>query len=315
MTTWEVHANRLLAAQEQVISAAQVCRCGASRNAAHAKVRRGAWVAMAPGVYCPAGMQGGWLQRLWIACLAIGPGAVLSHDSAAQLQGLPPANYDAVTLSVPLGRHPRVAGARISEVADLGAPHITRRLGLPVTTPARTIVDLAGRRDVSVARLDDLIKVAHRSRVALVEDVATVAGHVRRRGKPGMAKLDEVFEKRAPGDPVPASVLEELLFDVIGLAGLGSRVVYQYPLPTDIPLVGFVDAAFPEAKLIVEADGRRWHSQEQDMERDRDRDNGAAARGWQTMRVMYRRMKPDPDGIAQQVRMAFDERVRPAVRA
>jgi very-short-patch-repair endonuclease len=177
-----------------------------------------------------------------------------------------------------------------------------------VTTPARTIVDLAGRPNITPARLDAIIVAAHRDRKALVSQVAVVALELRRPGRPGLRKLDHVFERRAPGAPVPASELEVRLEAVIGLAELTGRVVRQYPLPG--PTIGFVDFAFPDAMLIVEADGRRWHSQEEDMERDRDRDNGATVLGWQTMRFMHRRLVRDPRGAAADIRATYDLRVR-----
>jgi very-short-patch-repair endonuclease len=49
---------------------------------------------------------------------------------------------------------------------------------------------------------------------------------------------------------------------------------------------GFVDRCWPEAKLILEIDGRRWHARERDMAKDRARDREAARLGWQTVRVL-----------------------------
>jgi very-short-patch-repair endonuclease len=308
MADWDESANRVLKRQHQAISADQALACGAGENGIKAKLKHGLWVRLAPGVYCPAGMEGGWHQGLWVAHLAAGPASVVSHEAAAELHGLRHVRLGATTLTVPPGAHPRVRGARFTEADDFGPHHVTRLDGLPVTTPARTIVDLAGRRDVRVSRLDAILVAAHGARQTTVTEVAAVAAEVRRRGKRGMAELDTVFDKRRPGAPIPASVLEERLAEVIELAGLRGAV-FQHPLPAVEPVVGFVDAALTQVKLIVEADGRRWHHQEQDMERDRERDNQAAVRGWQTMRFTHRRLVADPAGAAAQLRGAYEQRL------
>jgi very-short-patch-repair endonuclease len=201
-----------------------------------------------------------------------------------------------------------VPGARFTESVDaVIAAGRTEVRGLPVTSVARTIVDLAGRRGVTAPRLDAIIVAAHRERQASVDEVAAFTETVRRRGRRGIGKLDLVFAARTPGAPVPASELEERLAEVVARAGLAAVAVAQHPLPGG-GRPGFVDVAFPTARLVVEADGRRWHSQEQDMERDRERDNRAAAAGWLSMRFMYRQLVGDAAAAAAQIRDTYERR-------
>jgi very-short-patch-repair endonuclease len=293
--------------QQHVITLGQALTCGVTKGAVDAKVRSGAWVRVAKGVYRLAGFEEGWAQALWIAHLSAGPASVVSHEAAAQLHDLRKVQRDLVTLTVPSGYHPRVPGARFTSSSE-PATHRVVVNGLPVTTPARTIVDLAGRPDVSAARMDAIVVAAHRERKVTVSQVAAVVGELGRAGRPGIRKLDKVFEARAPGPPIPASELEEQLHVVLRLAGLDHLAVPQHPLPAG-PLVGFADAAFPLAKLIIEADGRRWHSQEEDMERDRERDLQAAIQGWLTVRLMHRHLRRDPGRRAEQIRAVYDDRL------
>jgi very-short-patch-repair endonuclease len=309
-TEWEAYAaNRLLSRQCHTITAVQAKDCGATKGAIDAKVRSGAWDRLGVGVYRQAGVAESWEQSLWIAHLTAGPRSTVSHESAAQLHGLRCVRQGVVALTVPKGVHHQIRGACITQSTNLLAAHQMSVRGLPVTTPARTVVDLAGRSEITPAQMDAIVVAAHRDRKASLAAIAAVAAVVRGRGRPGVRKLDQVFAARSPGEPVPASVLEERLDAVIGLAGLAALATRQHPLPG--PTIGFVDVAFPEARLIAEADGRRWHGQELDMEHDRDRDNQAAALGWLTMRFMHRHLDGDPDGAANQIRAAYDRRVRP----
>lgn len=93
----------------------------------------------------------------------------------------------------------------------------------------------------------------------------------------------------------------------------------HFPLPGRGAVEGTVDAAYPDARLIVEADGRRWHTRIRDLLRDHDRDAEAARAGWQTLRFLYERITESPDEVAATVadvlRVRLAPRVRPAAAA
>jgi Protein of unknown function (DUF559) len=74
--------------------------------------------------------------------------------------------------------------------------------------------------------------------------------------------------------------------------------VQQMPVPGHRPSHGLVDAAYPHARLILEADGRRWHTRVQDLRRDHERDSQAARAGWQTLRFVYEQIVHAPDEVA-----------------
>ena len=122
-----------------------------------------------------------------------------------------------------------------------------------------------------------------------------------------MTKLASILDERGPGFVPAASELERMLFDVCARVGL--EPVRQFPLPGRGDITGFVDAAFVEAKLILEADGRRWHDRVASQGKDRARVNTAARVGWQTLRFGYEELTADPDGEAAVIRETYDERV------
>ncbi len=127
--------------------------------------------------------------------------------------------------------------------------------------------------------------------------LATVA----RRGKPGVGRLARVLDTLDGRGGVEQSVLERQLLRLLK----GHRLpppVLQMPHPGRSLPSSCVDAGYPEAKLIVEADGRRWHSRVADVKRDRERDAEAARHGWQTLRLLHEHVVDDPDGTASLVR-------------
>ena len=78
--------------------------------------------------------------------------------------------------------------------------------------------------------------------------------------------------------------------------------VRQANLPWREPGAGRVDFLFPEWKLIVEVDGRQWHTREQAFEQDRARDNAAAAAGWRVLRFTYRMVVDRPEECVAMIR-------------
>jgi very-short-patch-repair endonuclease len=93
----------------------------------------------------------------------------------------------------------------------------------------------------------------------------------------------------------PESELEALLRDVLSRGG-HPEPDWQQPHPAG-PAGGRVDAIYPSAKLIVEADGRRWHGQFAQMEADRHRDIAASLAGYHTMRFMWGDLVMRPDWV------------------
>lgn len=90
-----------------------------------------------------------------------------------------------------------------------------------------------------------------------------------------------------------------LLAAVLGAGN--PKPVPQFTHPGRNPARGCVDFAYPDAKLIVEAAGRRWHQRIADLKRDRARDTEAARAGWLTMRFMWEELKGDPDDVGAAV--------------
>ena len=285
--------------QQTVFSWAQARELGATRRMAQRRLGSGIWLGHAPGVYGLPGMPSSFLRDLWIAHLAVGPGSVGSHEAAAALHRLTGFPRGVVTLTAGRGSHPRVAGAVVHQLNDHASWHLTTIDGLPVTTVARTLVDLAslGRRRRLEIALDDAIA----ARLVTLPDVGRCLTSIARRGKPGVRLLSTLLDQRGPGYIPPASRLERALFDLLEQGG-EPPPRRQFPFPGRMPGEGRVDAAYPDARLVIEVDGRRWHNRTADFARDRDRDNEAARAGWRTLRLLYEDVIGAPEETCRLVR-------------
>lgn len=244
-------------------------------------------------------------QRLWAGWLAVGPQAVVSHEAAAQVRAIPNVVRDRITLIVPHSGYHRIDGVVAHQISDLLPEHVTTLDGLPVTTIPRTIVDLAAV--VSPLRLRGIVEDCKLERLTTPVDVGVCLASVARRGKPGVRKLTRVLDVFGDGKATSNSKLEDALFDVIVGAGL-PMPVSQFPFPGRQFVKGCVDFAYPDVKLIIEADGRRWHTRIADIARDSERDGDAAEEGWQTLRLLYEHIVGDPTGTARRIRAVLEQR-------
>jgi very-short-patch-repair endonuclease len=96
-------------------------------------------------------------------------------------------------------------------------------------------------------------------------------------------------------------VLEAALFRALADGALPAPA-RQFRLPGRGALDGLVDAAYADVRLILEADGRRWHTRIRELRRDHQRDAEAARAGWQTLRLLYEDVVGHPDEVAATVR-------------
>jgi very-short-patch-repair endonuclease len=279
---------------------------GVGVDAIKQRLATGYWIAVLPGVYVLAGSRDTYERRLWAGWLAVGPDALVSHEAAAQVHLIPSVIRNRVVLTNAHGWHHRLPGIVVHQLNDMLPEHRTSIDGLPVTTPARTVVDLAGI--VHPARLLPIVEGSHHARIANYTDVGVCMASVARRGKPGIRQLAKVLDRLTATKAQTMSKLERDLFEMLAAAGL-PRPRSQFPFPGRLFTLGCVDAAYVDAKLVIEADGRAWHTRIADVKRDRERDADAARHGWQTLRLLYEHITADPEGTVDLIRDVRRERL------
>lgn len=253
-----------------------------------------------PGVFLLAGTEEDHDSYLEAACRSLD--AVVSHESAGRLHrfdGLPWINP---TVTVP-HRHTKVfEGVVVHQSTDISDDHVVLIRGLPVTNPERTIIDLAAA--VTEGRLDWILDRALSSGAVDLEKLAAMFSILGRRGKPGTTTTRRLLEKRDQSYAPPDTVLEQRLLGIIDHNGL-PRPTPQFTPPWLVPTNGRVDLAYPETRLIIEGDSRKWHLLMESFETDRHRDNHAQLAGWRILRFTWRDIIEDPMMIAASVRAAL----------
>ncbi len=238
------------------------------------------------------------------AVLAAGPVAVPSHESSLFLHEIDSVPFAAVVTLGPTGRTD-LAGVRVHRFGDLRDEHLCTAGGVRTTTLERAMVDVATCfAGVRTEWLIDHLTITTR-RTSLGK-IARVVRQVNRKGRSGIETLVNLLDERGPGIPTPRSELEGWADQMLDQTMLPAPRA-EYPLPA---LLGtghgreFVDRAWPDAKLILEVDGRRWHARERDMAKDRRRDRQAAAAGWQTIRVLGEEVRDIPEEVAADIAAA-----------
>ena len=232
----------------------------------------------AKGVYLVGPMTS---EGLLAAALMATPGSVASHRTAARLHqmALGP-DRGVVHLSSEAGRRQKLPGVRIHRTVDLGPDDRTHRNGHAVTSLERTICDLAGE-----FHLPRLRHVAEKQIVDGNTSASELHGQIRsfvRRGRRGSTKLRHLAA-HIGDEGLPGSVLEERMEEiVVGAGGFGRQRQFRPPWYDGVR--GVVDFALPGLRLVIEADGRRWHAVTQAQEEDRRRDRLATRHGWTVLR-------------------------------
>lgn len=255
---------RLASSQHGVFSRDQVLSCGVSNGSIARRLRAGVWEAAYPGVYRIAVVPATWKQALLAACLAWGPGAVISHVAAAALLGLG-FEEGVVQMSVPRGRR-RAYGHEVHRPMSLPDVDVTVLDGIPVTTPVRTLIDLATCVDAEV--LEDALDDALRRGLARLPTLR------RRMTALGARRvLTKVVEERARYG-VTESPLERRVLRALLEARL-TRPAIQYRIGRFR-----VDLAYVEARIAIECDGYKFHSGRRAFDDDRARRNVLTAQGW-----------------------------------
>jgi hypothetical protein len=288
-----------------IFTRAHVLAHGGSDELIRRRLAQRRWDRVAPGVYRLPGTPETWRQRLWIARLTIDPFAVVSHESAAAMHGWPGFPEGPVALLVSHGAHPRVDGATVHQTRDLWLVDTMLVDHLIVTTPPRTLLDLAGNGTrfsrLATALDHGLTQGRQLSYKAIQAEMAAQARH----GKPGVRLLARVLDSRV-GEAVKQSELERAHFALYDAYG-GPRPVPQWPYPGRELVNGCADAGFPDALLALETDGRKWHTRVLDLKRDHHRDAEAARHGVQVLRLLHEDVVGDPEGtwsLVQETRRA-----------
>jgi very-short-patch-repair endonuclease len=289
-----------------VIAHRELVAAGLGKDAIGHRLRTGRLFPMHRGVYLLGHTAAPPLAWESAAILACGHGALVSHESAGHLWELLPRprpsrrrphelserhDVDVTIAGRDCGQRP---GIRLHRVAAFDTRDARTIHGIPITAPARTILDLAPH--LKARELEQAVAEGYaRGLVSRSGLAAQLARYPHRRGSRRLRRIIE-------GDAAPArtrSVAEERVLELVRAAGL--------PPPEANARVGpyEVDFVWRDRRLIVEVDGYAFHSTRPKFERDRERDASLVNQGWRVIRVTWRQVRDRPEKTVALLRDAL----------
>jgi very-short-patch-repair endonuclease/alkylated DNA nucleotide flippase Atl1 len=299
MSTLEQAILSLAAKQHGAITRGQAMDLGMSSPAVGRRVSSGEWIRVFQGVYRLAGARDTWEQTVMAGCLAAGRGAVASHRSAATLLGMPGVpRWVEITVARP--RSVSVEGIIVHRARVLPSEDVRQLSGIPGTTPARTIADLA--LIYPATRVGPMLDYAIARRL-----VTRAQLEARATGRKHDDVLRDLLDERPATARPMGSEFEACLFRGLRDAGLPLPVAQYRVLMLDGSEV-FLDFAYPDVKLAIEADSYLWHASLADWQRDRARNNELVALGWSILPLTYDLVVHTPADAARQVGCALETR-------
>lgn len=242
-----------------------------------------------------------WRQAVLAGVLDAGTPAAATGLTAAAVLRVP--TFDRVggpphVLRKRGGNH-RPSLCRLTETFWLPADHVIVAHDVPAVSFARLPFELAMDR-LPKRRVLWVIDFAINERGLTHEDLALAGTVLCRRGRPATPLMRDLIEHVAPGYVPPATVLEADYRDLCDRFGL-PQGVRQVNAGGDA-WIGRVDVIYREQKLIVELDSRRWHNTSAAFESDRTRTNELVLSGWRVVRITWRMIHDDPEGVARLIR-------------
>jgi very-short-patch-repair endonuclease len=278
-------------AQRGLVARSQLVDLGIGEGSVRHRVAKGALHVVFPSAFA----VGSPALASWgvetAALLHAGENAVLSHDSAAALWGLTSSpSFVAITL---IGRRIRdQPGLRVHRVGALDIRDVRLRGGLPVTAPARTLIDCAAG-DLPIDRLLNEARALNR-----VKDTEIHAAIDRCPGRPGIAALRALLEAELDSGFTRSGV-ERRLKALVRESGIEPPIFNTYVEGVE------ADAYWARHRVVIEVDGYLTHGRWAKFQSDRARDNKLVTAGYVVLRFTWHQLTQRPMQVAVQIAQAL----------
>ena len=273
----DIALARRAALQHGVVHRRQALDLGLTSRQIERRLEAGLLVPLHTAVYRLVAHHPSSEQAVLAACLATG--GVASHRSAAALWGFRGARHGRPEVTLRSRSRPELHGVLVHRTARLEAMDVTRREGIPVTTPACTLLHLGAVIPVEV--LEPALEDAILRRLVTFAEVTRTMERLGRSGRNGAGVLRRLVEARDPATAPTESMLEDRLLGVLRTAGLPAPV-------RQLQMSGVrIDFAYPDARLAVEADGRVWHAGRSDLQRNSSKGNLLVGLGWRVLHFTW----------------------------
>ena len=281
----------LMARQDGVICRTQALQAGMDRGLIQRAIDDGTWIRLQKGVYAASSAPATWQRQVQAAYLSR-PEVHLAGRTAAHLHGFTGVRRSKPEILVPFAGNARSPLARVIRSRHFELITTRAHGGMTITTIPETLLTLSFSSPAALVErwVDDLL-ASHKLEASEFDPIFARLTNARMRGLRSLRQI--VLARDRDSYQPPATELERLLYKMLDSEKLPE---YRRQVPFEFEQVdATVDAYVEEWQMIVEGDGRRWHTREADFERDRRRDNAAAAAGIQVIRFTYRMLKSNPD--------------------
>jgi very-short-patch-repair endonuclease len=285
-----------------VLSLAQMRGAGLSESGIRREVAQGRLHPLFRAVYAYGNPNVGERGKLWAATLACGPGAVVSHRSAAALVGLIDRGPVVIDVIARGSRGRKIDGIRVHRVRPLRRDEIGTFDGIPCTSPARTFVDLAAT--VGLRTLRSGFERAAAKRLLDLDAIEVVLARGPRRGAGLLRGLIAEWRLAAPvarrgrlKSPLEAKVLPMVLRGGAPEPRLNTPVRLASGKSIE------VDFLWEAERFVVEADSRDFHATDVAFIRDRWRDRELMRVGYATLRVSHQEAESESAAVAETIRL------------
>jgi len=293
-----------MASQHGLVTFAQARAAGMSADQMQRRVATGAWERVHVGVYRSAEHPPTWESRLLAATLALGPGAAASHRAAVGVWGLHGFRALTVEVSRPASGEVAYPSVVVHRAPDLRPAHVCLKRGVPVTRPARTLVDLGAVASSSFVAgcMEEWLA----DRVVTIDALQAALAEHTGKGRRGVGVLRRLLETRVLGDLRADSGVEALLAQVLARHGVPVPELH-HEVRVGRAVVAELDYAYPNARVALEVDGYGVHLRSREtFENDRDRQNELEIAGWRVLRFTSPALKHEPARVAGQVARMLD---------
>lgn len=300
------------ARQNGAVSRRQLLAAGLSRGGIRHRNENGRLFRIYRGSYSADGRHIDQ-KTIWMAgVLAAGEGSVLSHMSAAHAWGFGTSGATEVTRRsspgrrVPAGddayeralgqavkgRAARIPALKIHQTRHLDQSEVTVRFGIPITTVARTLVDICGL--FGRQQLKALLHEAGRIGLLRFDEIRHEIE--RSKGKKGVALLREIIDNWDPQIALTRNRLESRMFSLCRRYGIPKPEVNR-------KVAGYeVDFFWPDVGLVVETDGAQDHAAPYGFERDRNKDSDLQINGLVVLRLTWEMLTREPERSMDKVK-------------
>jgi len=282
--------------QHGIVARRQLLELGVGLGAIQRRREGGILVPVFSGVFALGHRRIDQRGRWMAAVLVCGPGAVLSHGSAAQLWGLRGSRGPIEVLRRSGGA--RHSGIRLHQTRALRVGETVQEAGIPVTSVERTVLDMAGRLDDR--QLERILVAAHRSGRLSWSRLGRLLES--RRGHKGVGRLRRIAAEVDPGAVEARSGVE------VDFLALCRRERLPTPAVNVLIAGHLVDFLWAGERVIVETDSYVFHGDRPAFERDHETDIDLVAAGYDVHRITDRMLSRDPRPFLANVRRALQRR-------